>query len=631
MTTTGTHIFIVSDTIGNSTGIIFTIDKINPSVTGTLPASGQLITGSNTVVFTRTGLDTNMSGYYFSLTGTQQNTGNTTSLSRTLTLLNGSYIRYVIASDRAGNTGITQMIPFTIHVPYSGTATLTGPNTMYIGTQRFTKSNANILLWANEPVLYTITGSIDPSSITGTLSSLMTVSPLLTGGDGPKDIFISMVDGSGTILPKTFLVTLDTVAPIPTLTTPISGASLVGAFTLNWSAGADAAGLSGYQYLISPTSSFGTLLASGFTTTPSVTIPNLTIGMSGTLYRKVLFIDRLGNIGESVAQPFYYSGTVSDTTPDQFSFNTVTNATVNHIYGSNTVTITGINAPVLASITRGVLYISGVMVGTTGYIQNGWTVKIEMNSSIDYDTLVTSTLNIGGITALFRVTTETEEDANNNNDYTDISTDLSTTERLQIIAIFEALRDVYNGVKQDEFFSSFMVMLQSKIDDLGTSASDNSKRDALQYLYDLADQYDGNGGETNTTDIAGTSRIINGIYTAPNGKKYRITYDSGKKQFTSTNFITPKYYPTLDVLKYDIDRNNRLGSQYADAKSIKARWGRVSIDGTRQTSPYTAPNHKVFYFFKNTEGQISSYTFTTERYFDSLDATKEFIHNANLK
>jgi len=270
------------------------------------------------------------------------------------------------------------------------------------------------------------------------------------------------------------------------------------------------------------------------------------------------------------------------------------------------------------------------MVGTTGYVQNGWTVKIEMNSSIDYDTLVTSTLNIGWVTSLFRITTETEAAANNNTDYTSISTDLSNTERLQIIAIFEALRDVYDGVKQDEFFSSFMVMLQSKIDDLGTSTSDNSKRDALQYLYDLADQYDGNWG-TNTTDIAGTSRIINGIYTAPNGKKYRITYDSVKKQFTSTNFITPKYYPTLDVLKYDIDRNNRLWSQYADAKAIKARWWRVSIDGTRQTSPYTAPNHKVFYFFKNTDGQISSYTFTTQRYFDSLDATKEFIHNSNLR
>ncbi|MEI6672117.1 MAG: hypothetical protein WCL02_01855 [bacterium] len=53
------------------------------------------------------------------------------------------------------------------------------------------------------------------------------------------------------------------------------------------------------------------------------------------------------------------------------------------------------------------------------------------------------------------------------------------------------------------------------------------------------------------------------------------------------------------------------------------------MDGTRQTSPYTAPNHKVFYFFKTMEGQFSSYTFTSEKYFDSLEAVKEYIHNSN--
>jgi hypothetical protein len=55
------------------------------------------------------------------------------------------------------------------------------------------------------------------------------------------------------------------------------------------------------------------------------------------------------------------------------------------------------------------------------------------------------------------------------------------------------------------------------------------------------------------------------------------------------------------------------------------------MEGQRTTSPYTAPNRKVFYFFKTTEGQFSSYTFTVEKYFDSLEATKEYIHNSNLR
>lgn len=69
------------------------------------------------------------------------------------------------------------------------------------------------------------------------------------------------------------------------------------------------------------------------------------------------------------------------------------------------------------------------------------------------------------MTALFRVTTMSEAD-DTTTDYEDISTDLSSTERLQIVAIFETLRDLYNGDKEEEFFSSLMVMLQSKIDDL---------------------------------------------------------------------------------------------------------------------------------------------------------------------
>ena len=175
-----------------------------------------------------------------------------------------------------------------------------------------------------------------------------------------------------------------------------------------------------------------------------------------------------------------------------------------------------------------------------------------------------------------------------------------------------------------------MVMLQSKMDDLGTSTDDENQRDALQYLYDLVDQY-GNWGWTSNTDIGNTSRIINGVYTAPNGKRYTITYDSGKRQFTSTNFITPKYFPTLDVLKYTIDLYNPGGSDYLNAKHILARWWRIFIDWTRQTHAYTASNGKVYYFFKTTEGQYSSYTFTTEKYFDSLEEVKGYIYNNNKK
>jgi hypothetical protein len=92
---------LVNDLAGHSTGMTFTIDTINPVVTGNYPTSGFNISGGNTITFLRSGADTNMSGYTLYITGTQSNTSNTTSTSGIVTLMNGNYTRYVLATDRA--------------------------------------------------------------------------------------------------------------------------------------------------------------------------------------------------------------------------------------------------------------------------------------------------------------------------------------------------------------------------------------------------------------------------------------------------------------------------------------------------------------------------------------------------
>jgi len=221
---------------------------------------------------------------------------------------------------------------------------------------------------------------------------------------------------------------------------------------------------------------------------------------------------------------------------------------------------------------------------------------------------------------------EDHDDEDHETDYEDIDTNLSNTEKLMIIAIFETLRDLYAGDKEEEFLNTFMLMLEEKMDDFDDN---ENEYDALKYLYDLVEHYYEDGDFGNT--INSTPWIINNIYTAPNGKKYTITYDANKQRFTSTNFVVPKYFPTLDTLKYIIDINNPVGSKYANAKPILARWKHAAIDGTRQTSPYTAPNKKVFYFFKTIDERYSSYTFTSERYFNSLLDVKEFINSTNKK
>lgn len=628
ITTDGEHIFILTDSGNNSIGITFTIDTVDPTATAISPLSGSIILTGNNINFLWTGDDdTAISSYELYVVWSSSYTisaGTDTGYTISTMLNNDSYTWYVIATDVAGNTWISNSNPFTIKAPFTGQIILTWPNTTLISSQRFTKDYANISMQGNDPVEYIITGNIVGSPITGNFATSQIRNVELTWANGRKDVFVTMSNSSGDEISNTFLIYLDSIAPTPVLISPASGATVASSFTLTWNAWPDTVWLSGYQYFVSPTPIFGTIVASGTTITPSVTLSASTLGWPETYYRYVKFIDKLGNSWTSPTQPFIYSW-ITDTIPDQFTFEDVEDAHLDEIYASNTITITGMtpNIPVLASVNNGALFISGIMVGTTGYVQNGWTVKIELISSDDYDETVSSTLSINGISDTFSITTEEEDDDIEN--YEDIETNLSNSEKLMIIAIFETLKDLYAGDKEEEFLETLMVMLENKMDEYD---EDDDQYIALKYLYDLTERYYDEGDFWND-GIGNVSWIINGVYTAPNGKKYPITYDSAKRQFTSTNFITPKYFPTLDVLKYTIDIYNRAETNYLNAKTIQARWWRISIDGTRQTSPYTAPNHKVFYFFKTIEWQYSSYTFTTEKYFDNLNDVKKHIYDNN--
>lgn len=324
-----------------------------------------------------------------------------------------------------------------------------------------------------------------------------------------------------------------------------------------------------------------------------------------------------------------YAFFVNATGPNTFALNTITGAFLHATYGSNTITITwlSMDTPVLAIIDAWVLFINGTPVGKTWYVQNGQTVKIELISSSEYNQMVTSTLIIDSAFSTFRVTTETEAEANSDIDYTNIPTNLSITRKIQIIRIFWILKDLYTGDKQHEFFNSLMIMLQSRIYALWTPAYASDKRNALHYLYTLTDQYR-NREEADTPDTPDVLWIVNGKYTAPNGKQYTIIYDSSRKQFTSTDFTPPTYSATLNDLKHIIDADNPIITITTDTKN---RWWNISLDTIRQTSPYTAPNGKVFSFFKTSEGKYSSYAFTTETYFDALESAKKYIYTNNKK
>lgn len=629
-------IFVLTDSGNNSTGITFTIDMTPPSVTLITPTSWSTLLTWTNVSFLWTWYDSStISWYTLYVDWPSVFETSTTTTWHTLSsmLINWAYTWYVIATDRAGNTWISSEYPLNISAPFTWTITLTWPDSKQIWNYRYSKYLVNIYIQANELVHYSISWDIIGSPLTGDTSSWLTYSPTLSGADGWKNIYVTITNDNDESVSKNFTVWLDTAVVWPTLNTPASGATVVGNPTLTWSSPyPDSPGLSWYEYYVSLTQSFATLIASWSMSylVTSATITGLNFGdVSIPLYRYVKAIDKLGNQWSSTIQSFVYSGWAQDTTPDTFSFTAITGADLNTTYTSSPITITGMTPwlPALVSINRWALYISGNFVGTTWYIQNWWTVSVELISSNEYSTTVQSTVSIGSISGTFSVKTLDEDDDiedDYDENYDDIETELSTTQKLQVIAIFESMRDLYAWDKEKEFFNTFMVVLQERMDDYD---DDDLQYHTLLFLHDLIEQYY-DGGDFGD-DIDDTRWIIDGVYTAPNGKKYTIRYDSTKQRFTSTNFVVAKYFPTLDTLKYIIDINNPVGSQYVNSKPISAWFRNVAIDGTRQTSPYTAPNKKVYYFFKTIDAKYSSYTFSVEKWFSSLDDVKQFIYNNN--
>jgi hypothetical protein len=98
-----------------------------------------------------------------------------------------------------------------------------------------------------------------------------------------------------------------------------------------------------------------------------------------------------------------------DTTPNPFDLGSnYTNAAISTYYYSNTITVAGINAASPVSTNGGVQYQKngGGWTSTSGTVVNGDTVRVRMQSSGSFNTTVTATLTIGGVSDSFSVTTQ---------------------------------------------------------------------------------------------------------------------------------------------------------------------------------------------------------------------------------
>jgi hypothetical protein len=93
--------------------------------------------------------------------------------------------------------------------------------------------------------------------------------------------------------------------------------------------------------------------------------------------------------------------------PNRFTFTDEIGVALNTVLTSNEITVSGITSAVPISITGGTYSINGgSYTNANGTVNNGDKVTVQQTSSESYSTKTDATLNIGGITDTFSVTTK---------------------------------------------------------------------------------------------------------------------------------------------------------------------------------------------------------------------------------
>ena len=80
---------------------------------------------------------------------------------------------------------------------------------------------------------------------------------------------------------------------------------------------------------------------------------------------------------------------------DPFSLNRILDAVISTVYTSDEITVSGLSAPVTATVTNGTIVLNSTDTGLTSTsVDNGDLVAIKLTSSANYSTSVYSTLTI---------------------------------------------------------------------------------------------------------------------------------------------------------------------------------------------------------------------------------------------
>lgn len=244
-----------------------------------------------------------------------------------------------------------------------------------------------------------------------------------------------------------------------------------------------------------------------------------------------------------------------------------------------------------------------------------------MISSSDYDDEVRATLEIGNRDADFEIQTKDEDDDDDDKDLSENSEAIVKSLRWKVWEAYQELVDAYEDksyTRQRDVFLALHDIIQQRMISTklkAKTATSNSKRvryelqlTVLSYIYEFNYEY-----ITKELDVDGHLLDIEldseGYYEAPNGKEYKVLYDSSKGYYSST-MTTVKYFPTLEKLKAYIDANN-YGSH------------------TSASDRVIAPNEKRYNIMLNNEGKFTSLYFTNPVSFNTLNEMIRYISENN--
>lgn len=151
----------------------------------------------------------------------------------------------------------------------------------------------------------------------------------------------------------------------------------------------------------------GTFVTADGTVDPgdTVTLRHTASGSTNTAVTQTLTIG-------TTDSTFISSTSLPDTTPDAFSFpnDPQSSVALSTLFLSGNFTVAGINTATPISVTGGEYSINGgAFVTAGGTVNNGQAIQVRHTSSAATSTLTTTTLDIGGVTADFRSTTEADD------------------------------------------------------------------------------------------------------------------------------------------------------------------------------------------------------------------------------